>query len=94
MSINEIIKKYLPIEKQKLSYANKKYNYCSAYNYQNCSNCKEIKRIRCAKTLVYQSARQISETRWHVYFLCSNKHLVIRWVTIENDLVLVGQIKN
>ncbi|MBE4704421.1 hypothetical protein [Spiroplasma platyhelix] len=94
MSINEIIKKYLPVENQKLLYANKQYNYCSAYSYQNCSNCKEIKPVKCCKKLVYQSAKQISEQRWHVYFLCGDSHLVIRWVLIDDSSISVGKIKN
>ncbi len=88
MSINEIIKKYLPIKNQKLSYANKIYNYCAAYNYQ------EIKQVKCNKKLIYQYAKQINKIRWHLYFLCSNNHFVIRWITINNNIILAGQVKN
>lgn len=94
MSINEVIKKYLSIENYKLSNANKQYNYCSAYSYQNCPTCKEVKKIKCCKKLVYQSAKQISSSRWHLYFLCSESHLVIRWVIFEKNTALVGKIKN
>ncbi|MGL5268591.1 MAG: hypothetical protein ACRC8P_02350 [Spiroplasma sp.] len=94
MSINEIIKKYLPVEKSKLSYANKQYNYCSAYSYQNCVICKELKQIKCCKKLSYKSAKQVSPYRWHLYFFCSRSHLVIRWVIFENNTALVGKIKN
>ncbi|MDQ7983022.1 MAG: hypothetical protein REH79_02225 [Spiroplasma sp.] len=94
MSINEIIKKYLPVENQKLSFANKRYNYCSAYNYQNCIKSKETEQIKCTKKLVYQFAKQMNSNRWHLYFLCLNNHFVIRWITINNNIVLVGQIKN
>lgn len=88
MSINEIIKKYLPIKNQKLSYANKIYNYCAADNYQ------KIKQIKCNKKLIYQDAKQINKIRWHLYFICSNNHFVIRWVTINNNIILTGQVKN
>lgn len=94
MSINEVIKKNLSIEKQKLPSANKKYNYCFFYKYQNCNNCKETKRIKCTKKLIYQFAKKINENRWHFYFLCLNNHSVIRWVTINDNNILVGQIKN
>lgn len=94
MSINEVIRKYLPIGKQKLSHANKQYNYCSAYDYQNCCNCKEVKKVRCYQKLIYQANKQINNQRWHLYFLCSANHLVIRCVTIDDNSVLVGKIKN
>lgn len=94
MSINEVIKKYLAVADKKVSYANKQYNYCFAYNYQNCSECKEVKRVRCCKKLTYQSAKQVSDYRWHFYFLCSENHLVIRWVTTDGSSVLVGRLKN
>ncbi|MGL5268514.1 MAG: hypothetical protein ACRC8P_01965 [Spiroplasma sp.] len=94
MSINEIIKKYLPVEKSKLSYANKQYNYCLAYTYQNCTACKEVKRIKCCKKLIYQSAKQVSSSKWHLFFLCLNNHLVIRWVRFDEVIVVAGQIKN
>lgn len=94
MSINEIIKKHLSVEKQKLSLANNKYNYCFFYKYQNCTNCKEVKRIKCTKKLIYQFAKKISENRWHLYFLCLSNHLVIRWVITDNRNILVGQVKN
>lgn len=94
MSLNEIIKQKLPVKKQKLSYTNNQYNYCSAVSYQNCSNCKEVKQVKCCKKLTFHSAQQINQKRWHLYFLCQAKHLVIRWVLIENKTILAGKIKN
>lgn len=94
MSINEVIKQYLPIAKQKMSYANKQYNYCGAYCYQNCQVCKDVKKVRCCKKLVYQSAKQINHNRWHLYFLCQAGHLVLRSVSSDGKFIIVGQIKN
>lgn len=94
MSINEVIKKHLPVAGKKLSSANKYYNYCAATSYRNCSECKEDKWVNCCKKLDYQSAKQVRVQRWHLYFLCADSHLVIRWVAIEDDMVLVGKIKN
>lgn len=94
MSLNDIIKKQLPVKKQKLSHANNQYNYCSAFDYQNCSNCKEVKRVKCCKRLIFQSVKQINATRWHLYFTCLANHLAIRWVIIEGNTILAGKIKN
>lgn len=94
MSINEVIKKCLSVDNKKLSHANKQYNYCSAYSYQNCLECKEVKQVRCCKKLIYQTAKQVGAQRWHFYFLCADSHLVIRWVVVDGDTVLAGKIKN
>lgn len=91
MSINEIIKKYLPLTKQKPLYANNNYNYCLAYSYQNC---RFSKRIKCTKKINYQSIKKINSRRWHIFFLCPDNHLVIRWVIISDKFILAGQIKN
>lgn len=94
MSINEVIKKYLPMKSQKLAYANKHYNYCAFYSYQNCEECHKVKRIRCCKKLTYHTAKQINDQLWHLYFLCSEQHIATRWVRINDNSVLVGKIKN
>lgn len=94
MSINEVIKKHLPVADKKLSPANKQYNYCWATNYHNCPECKEVKLRNCCKKLDYQAAKQVGSKRWHLYFLCADSHLVIRWVAVEGDTVLAGKIKN
>lgn len=94
MSVNEIIKKHLLITNQKLPKSTTKINHCQSKNYEYCSECKENKLKLCNEKIIFQTIKQISEIRWHLYFKCQKNHQIIRWVIIDNNNVLVGYVKN
>ncbi|MDQ7983028.1 MAG: hypothetical protein REH79_02255 [Spiroplasma sp.] len=94
MSINEIIKKYLPITNQKFSKTTTKINHCQNKNYQYCCECKEKKLQLCNEKLIFREIKQVSNFRWHLSFNCQNNHLIIRYVIIENKKIIIGAIKN
>lgn len=94
MSINEIIKKYLPITKQKLPKSATKINHCQTKYYEYCSDCKENKIKSCNEKLIFQKITQISDIRWHLYFKCQKNHLIIRWVILDNKNINIGFVKN
>lgn len=94
MSVNEIIKKHLPITKQKLPKSTPKINHCQAKDYKYCSECNENKFKLCNEKLILWKIKQISEIRWHLYFKCQNNHQITRWVIIDNKNVLIGYGKN
>lgn len=94
MSINEIIKKHLPITNQKFSRVNTKITHCQNTYYGYCQECKEHKTKLCNEKLIFQNIKQVSNVRWHLYFSCSQKHKVIRWVIIDHNSVVIGNTKN
>ena len=94
MSINEIIKQNLPITNFKTQRFTTKITHCQNTHYGYCTDCKEHKIKVCNQKLVFQNMKQISNVRWHLYFRCSQKHQVIRWVIFDKTSVVVGNTKN
>ncbi|WP_308149678.1 hypothetical protein [Spiroplasma sp. AdecLV25b] len=94
MSINKIIKEKLPVTSQTLPHPNTTITHCKYTNYEYCTQCKEHKLTKCNEKLIFQSYQQVSNVRWHLFFVCGKNHKVIRWVIIDNKSVVIGNVKN
>lgn len=94
MSINEIIKTNLLIKNLKLPKLTTKVTHCQNRTSDYCSECHEHKTKICNEKLTYQSIKQVSNKRWHLYFLCSKNHLIIRWITSNDNQIIIGNLKN
>lgn len=94
MSINEIIKKYLPITNQKLPKSTAKLNHCQGKDYDYCSECNENKNKFCNEKLILWKINRINDIKWQIHFQCPKKHWIIRSVLIENKNVYIEQTRN
>lgn len=64
MSINEIIKKHLPITNQNFSRVTTKTTHCQNIYYGYCQDCKEHKTKLCNEKLIFQNIKQVSNYKY------------------------------
>lgn len=94
MSINELIKNKLSTKNLKLPKLLTKVTHCQNQHYDYCLECRHHTNKKCNGKLFYRNFVRINDSKWHFYFICSQKHLVIRWVVNNSDKLLVGNLKN